>query len=383
MARPRRAPQVRQDQVFKGRQFTAEVILWAVRWYLMFPVSYRDLELMLMDRGVKVDHTTIFRWIQAYAAELEKRIRPHPRMSNGSWRVDETYAKVKGRWIYLYRAVDSRGQTIDFLLSARRDTEAAKRFFRKAPAQPHTVNPRTITVDKNAACPKATAEMKKGGELWRRSRLRQVKYLNNIVEQDHRNVKRLTRPGLGFGNFWTARRTLAGYEAMAMMRKGQVRNISGRDIRAQATFIAGLFPRLLATRSGRLNQPPADDARGLDPRNCLLRPVQRAEYRLLDQLTAAVIAGRYGLGTHDPLRQVPRRQRLRGVAQFVIDPPKTLALTEPGTSRPLLFGTDLLRPDIGIEQPHRRVEMRQICPLPRQLLLELAHHPGQFRSLVA
>ena len=103
---------------FKGRQFTAEAILWAVRWYLMFPVSYRDLELMLLDRGVEVDHTTIFRWIQAYAAELEKRTRPHLRMSNGSWRVDETYVRMKGRWTYLHRAVDSRGQTIDFLLAA-------------------------------------------------------------------------------------------------------------------------------------------------------------------------------------------------------------------------------------------------------------------------
>ena len=141
----------------------------------------------------------------------------------------------------MYRAVDSCGQTIDFLLSAKRDAEAAKQFFRKALAQPHTVNPRTITVDKNAAYPKATAEMKKDGEMWRRSRLRQVKYLNNILEQDHRNVKRLTDPGLGFGSFWTARRTLAGYEAMAMIRKGQLRNVDGRDIRAQAEFISGLF----------------------------------------------------------------------------------------------------------------------------------------------
>jgi IS6 family transposase len=241
MARPGQAGRVRQDRPFKGRQFNAEVILWAVRWYLMFPISYRDLELMLLDRGVSVDHSTISRWIQADAAELEKRIRPHLRMSNGSWRVDETYVKVKGRWMYLYRAVDSCGQTIDFLLSAKRDAEAAKRFFRKALAQPHTVNPRTITVDKNAAYPKAVTEMKRDGELWRRSRLRQVKYLNNIVEQDHRNVKRVTRPGLGFGSFWTARRTLAGYEAMAMIRKGQVRNIGGRDIKAQAKFIAGLF----------------------------------------------------------------------------------------------------------------------------------------------
>jgi IS6 family transposase len=229
------------DRAFKGRQFTDEVILWAVRWYLMFPISYRDLELMLRDRGVTVDHTTIFRWIQAYATELEKRIRPHLRLSNGSWRVDETYIKVKGRWAYLYRAVDSRGQTIDFLLSARRDAEAAKRFFRKAIGQPHTVNPRTITVDKNPAYPKAVTEMKDGGELWRRSRLRQVKYLNNIIEQDHRRIKRLTRPGLGFGGFWTARRTLAGFEAMAMIRKGQIRHIDGNDIKAQSAFIAGLF----------------------------------------------------------------------------------------------------------------------------------------------
>ncbi len=230
-----------QGEAFKGRQFTAEVILWAVRWYLMFPVSYRDLELMLLDRGVAVDHTTIFRWIQAYAVELEKRIRPHLRMTNGSWRVDETYIKVKGRWTYLYRAVDKCGQTIDFLLSAKRDAAAAKRFFRKALAQPHTVNPRTITVDKNPSYPKAVAEMKNDAELWRRSRLRQVKYLNNILEQDHRRIKRLTGPGLGFGGFRTARRTLAGFEAMAMIRKGQIRYIGGNDIRAQSSFIAGLF----------------------------------------------------------------------------------------------------------------------------------------------
>jgi IS6 family transposase len=191
MTRRRRATQVRQERSFKGRQFTAKVILWAVRWHLMFPINYRDLEFMLQNRGVEVDHATSFRWFQAYAAELEKRLRPHLRMSNRSWRVNETYVKVKGSWIYLDRAVDSRGQTIDFLLSARRDAEAAKR--------------------------------------------------SHIVEQDHRNLKRLTRPGCRFGGFWTARRTLSGYEAMAMVRKEQVRNISGNDIGAQATFIAGLF----------------------------------------------------------------------------------------------------------------------------------------------
>src|SRR4028119_961902 len=158
MARRCRTVAVKQGGSLEGRQFTAEVILWAVRWYLMFPISYRDLELMLADRGVTVNHTTIFRWIQASAPEIEKRIRPYLRVSNGSWRVDETYVRVKGRWMYLYRAVDSRGQTIDFLLSARRDAEAAKRFFRKALGQPHTVNPRTNTVYRNPAYPLAVSE---------------------------------------------------------------------------------------------------------------------------------------------------------------------------------------------------------------------------------
>ena len=226
---------------FKGRQFTAEVILWAVRWYLQFPISYRDLERMLADRGVAVDHTTLYRWIQAYAPELDKRLRPHLRMTTGSWRVDETYVKVKGRWMYLYRAVDARGQTIDFLLSAKRDTAAARRFFRKALKQAHTVNPRTVTVDKNAAYPSATKAMKKAGELWRFTKLRQVKYLNNIVEQDHRRIKRLVRPGLGFKSFHTARRTIAGYEILAMVRKRQVAAMPANDMPAQATFIANLF----------------------------------------------------------------------------------------------------------------------------------------------
>jgi transposase, IS6 family len=230
-----------QDESFKGRHFTSGVILWALRWYLAFPISYRDLAAMLSDRGVVVDHTTLFRWVQAYAAKLEQRVRRHLRPCTGSWRVDETYIKVKGVWTYLYRAVDSLGQTIDFLLSVRRDAAAAKRFFRKALAQPHTVNPRTITVDKNPAYPRATADMKRAGDLWRFSRLRQRKYLNNIVEQDHRRIKRLVRPGLGFGSLRTARRTLAGYEAMAMIRKGQVHNVGGRDMQAQAAFIASLF----------------------------------------------------------------------------------------------------------------------------------------------
>jgi transposase, IS6 family len=196
---------------------------------------------MFSDRGIQVDHTTLFRWIQAYAPELEKRIRPHLRMTNGSWRVDETYIRVKGEWVYLYRAVDAAGQTIDFLLSPKRDATSARRFFRKALKQSHTVTPRTITVDKNAAYPIAMKTMKRDAELWRFAKLRQVKFLNNIVEQDHRRIKRLVRPGLGLKSFTSASRTIAGYEAMAMIRKAQVESAPANDMGAQRDFIATLF----------------------------------------------------------------------------------------------------------------------------------------------
>jgi transposase, IS6 family len=226
---------------FQGRQFTAEIILWAVRWYLWFPISYRDLECMLADRGIRVDHTTLFRWVQVYALELDKRMRPHLRVTNGSWRVDETYIRVKGEWVYLHRAVDATGQTIDFLLSPKRDAAAAERFFCKALKQSHTVNPRTITVDKNAAYPIAAKAMKREGALWRFAKVRQVKFLNNIVEQDHRRIKRLVRPGLGFKSFTSASQTIADYGAMAMIRIGQVVNVPTNNMGTQRDFIATLF----------------------------------------------------------------------------------------------------------------------------------------------
>lgn len=119
------------DNAFKWRHYEGEIILQSVRWYLRYALSYRDLEEILAERGLSVAHTTIFRWIQAYAPEIDRRVRPHLKPTNDSWRVDETYVKVKGRWMYLYRAVDSTGQTLDFLLSETRCTRAAKRFFRK------------------------------------------------------------------------------------------------------------------------------------------------------------------------------------------------------------------------------------------------------------
>ncbi len=188
---------------------------------------------MMCDRGVEVDHSTLSRWVQKYAPELDKRCRPHLKPTNDSWRVDETYIKVKGEDRYLYRAVDSQGNTLDFLLTAKRDAQAAKRFFRKAMKAVHTQEPRVINVDYIAAYPKAIDELKEKKELSEPVELRQNKYLNNLVEQDHRFIKRLTRPGMGFHSFNTARRTIKGYEAMNMMRKGQSRRLRQYHLRGQ------------------------------------------------------------------------------------------------------------------------------------------------------
>ncbi len=149
--------------------------------------------------------------------------------------------KVKGQWKYLYRAVDSEGNTIDFLLRAKRDMVAAKRFLKKALQASHSEKPRVINVDKNAAYPPAIDELKEDGTLSKDCELRQVKYLNNNVEQDHRFIKRLVRPGLGFGSFNTARRTLKGYEIINMLRKGQIEGIKKGDIKSQVEFIENLF----------------------------------------------------------------------------------------------------------------------------------------------
>src|SRR5665647_2178831 len=120
-----------------------------VRWYLKYPLSYRNLKEMMIERGIQVDHSTIMRWVHQYSPEIEKKIERHLRPTNDSWRVDETYIKVKGKWKYFYRAVDSNGDTIDFMLSAKRNRKAAKRFFKKALSSDHNQIPRVITVDKN------------------------------------------------------------------------------------------------------------------------------------------------------------------------------------------------------------------------------------------
>jgi transposase-like protein len=230
-----------QKDPFKWKHFEKEIILLCVRWYLRYSLSYRNLEEMMLERGIKVDHTTIYRWVIEISPEIDKRSRPFLNPTNDSWKVDETYIKIKGKWKYLYRAIDSEGNTLDFMLSAKRDTKAAKRFFKKVLKAKHNQQPRVINVDKNAAYPPAIKQLKKQKVLNQDSELRQVKYLNNLIEQDHRFIKRLVKPGLGFKSFYTARRTIQGYEMMNAIRKGQINSIKKGDLIGQKKFIESLF----------------------------------------------------------------------------------------------------------------------------------------------
>jgi len=230
-----------QPKLFRYRHYLAEIILLCVRWYLRYSLSYRDLEEMMAERGLCVDHTTIYRWVQHFAPILERKCRSKLNPTNNSWRVDETYVKVKGEWVYLYRAVDSAGNTVEFMLSQTRDGQAAKRFLRKALCAHHTVSPRVINVDKNPSYPKAIKKLQKKGTLPTGCELRPVKYLNNLIEQDHRFIKRRTNPGMGFWSFETAWRTLQGYEAMNQLRKGQVRGTTKGDVMSQARFVSTTF----------------------------------------------------------------------------------------------------------------------------------------------
>ena len=204
--------------VVKGMRFPIEVILVCIRWYAAYPLSSRHLEEMMGERGVTVDHSTVSRWAIRFLPLLEKIFRKYKRPVGGSWRMDETYIKVKGVWKYLYRAVDRDGKTIDFLLTAKRDKASAKRFFDKA-MQANSV-PEKVTMDKSGANKAAIDEINANRE--KPMVVRQVKYLNNIVEQDHRAVKRITKPMLGFKSFQSAKNILAGIELMHMNCKGQV-----------------------------------------------------------------------------------------------------------------------------------------------------------------
>jgi transposase-like protein len=225
----------------KWRHFEPTIILLCVRWYCRYQLSYRDVEEMMYERGLDVDHSTVFGWVQRYAPEINKRLRLHLQMTGTSYRVDETSIKVGKTYKYLYRAVDKQGQTIEFRLCAKRDVSAAKRFFKKMMRAEHRRLPFSISVDKNAAYPEAFSASQAEKIVPQDCNLRRVKYLNNVIEQDHRFIKKKVRASQCFKGFHTAERTLEGIEAVKMMRKGQVKRLAGGDARGQAQFVASLF----------------------------------------------------------------------------------------------------------------------------------------------
>ncbi|OYD73640.1 UNVERIFIED_ORG: transposase-like protein [Burkholderia sp. CF145] len=222
-------------RVLKRLHYPLDVILLCVRWYVAYSLSLRDLEEMMAERGFEVDHSSVHRWVIKLVPLFEKAFRKHKRPVGGSWRMDETYVKVKGQWKYQYRAVDRDGNTVDFLLCARRDKVAARRYFEKAIDR--NGEPEVITVDKSGANLAALEAI--NADRQTPILIRQNKYLNNVVEQDHRAIKRIIRPMMGFKDFRCARIILSGIEIMHMIRKGQL-NDDG-----SARTVAGRFYSLL------------------------------------------------------------------------------------------------------------------------------------------
>ena len=219
---------------FKYRRFQQEIILRCIRWYLAYPLSLRHIEEMMAERGVMVDHSTINRWVLKYSPLLEAEARKHRKPVVGSWRLDETYINVNSKWKYLYRAVDKNGHTIDFLLTAKRDKDAARRFLHKA-IKTFGI-PEKINIDKSGANKAAIISHNEvnGSNIV----IRQNKYLNNIVEQDHRTIKRVTKPMMGFKSFNSAAKTIAGIELINMIRKGQMAQNSNLPLHQQFDALA-------------------------------------------------------------------------------------------------------------------------------------------------
>ncbi|WP_138936649.1 IS6 family transposase [Roseovarius arcticus] len=207
---------------FKGSHYPKSVILYAVFFYVRYGVSYRDLEEIMAERGVDVDHATLNRWVVKFSPLISANAQARKQLIAISWRMDETYIKVRGKWVYHYRTVDRDGQTLDFMLSERRDTAAARRFFKRAVGTNGV--PDRIAIDKSGANLAGLQSLNlilKFTNAAKTIKIFQSNYLNNIVEQDHRFIKRITRPMLGFKAFHSAAATLAGIETAHMMRKGQ------------------------------------------------------------------------------------------------------------------------------------------------------------------
>ena len=208
----------------------------AVRWYVAYPLSYRNIEELMAERNVKVDHSSLNRWVVEYSPQLEEQFRKYYKCEvNSSWRMDETYLKVRGEDIYLYRAVDKFGDTVDFMVSEKRDKKAALRFFNKAIGQ-HGL-PEKVTMDKSGANKAGIdtinlflAVISATLQIIFQITVRQIKYLNNIIEQDHRAVKRTTGPMMGFKSMAAAEATIAGIELPHMLKKGQHKNANSQTI---------------------------------------------------------------------------------------------------------------------------------------------------------
>ncbi len=232
--------------VFRGRHFQRDIILWAIRWYCKYGINYRELQEMLAERGVIFDHTTIYRWVQRYAPEMEKRLRWYWRNPSClcSWHLDETYVKVNGRWTYLYRAVDSRGCTIDFYLSSRRNTKTAYRFMGKLLNNTKRRQiPRLINTDKAPTYGRALALLKREGKCPQHVQHRKTKYRNNIIECDHGKLKRIINATLGFKSMKTAYATIKGIEVMRALRKGQAESFYFGHPLGEMRLVSRVFER--------------------------------------------------------------------------------------------------------------------------------------------